>query len=124
MIKHIPSGLFPHFDSGIERRPYFVKAGDTVTIGCRLDSSETAEVYMEISGQAGKQKLRGVHHSTNDRGQRYVRFVHQIENETEFRYRFVTSDGESSQLYECPVLQEITLLPRIRHDDNRTTLTY
>lgn len=125
MIKHIPSGLFPHFDSGIERRPYFVKTGDRVTIGCRLDDSGAADVYMEVSGPGGKQEIKGVHHSTNDRGQRYFRFVYQAgEDDTIFSYRFAASDGESSQLYECPVLQEIKLFPRIKYSDNKTSLTY
>lgn len=38
-IKHLPSGLFPHFDSGFERRPLYPKAGEVVKIGCRLDGA-------------------------------------------------------------------------------------
>ena len=46
-IKHMPSGLFPHFDSALERRPFFVRAGDRVKFGCRLDGSEAASVGLE-----------------------------------------------------------------------------
>lgn len=124
-IKHMPSGLFPHFDSGIERRPYFVRAGDEVDIGCRLDDSESDEVYMEVSGQSGARTLQGVHHSTNDRGQRYFRFHYTAEpDDTEFCYRFVTSNGGASQTYKCPVLREITLLPRVEQGENSTILIY
>lgn len=125
IIKHMPSGLFPHFDSGLERRPFFVRAGDEVTIGCRLDNSEPAEVYMEVSDPNGVRTLRGIHHSTNARGQRYFRFHYTVEpNSTAFSYRFVTSDGIASQTYQCPVLQEITLLPRIEQGKTSAILIY
>ena len=52
-IKHMPSGLFPHFDSALERRPFFVRAGDRVKFGCRLDGSEAASVGLEITDDTG-----------------------------------------------------------------------
>lgn len=56
-IKHMPSGLFPHFDSALERRPFFVKAGDTVRFGCRLDGSKAASVRLEITDDHGTRSL-------------------------------------------------------------------
>lgn len=124
-IKHMPSGLFPHFDSGMERRPYYVREGDEVVIGCRIDDSMAAEVYMEVSDRAGTRMLKGMCHSINDRGQRYFRFHYHTEpGDTTFSYRFVTSDHESSQIYECPILQEITLFPQIKHSDDGESLIY
>lgn len=124
-IKHMPSGLFPHFDSGMERRPYFVRAGDRVVIGCRLDDGGADEIYMEVSGGSGVRLVKGTCHSSNDRGQRYFRFDYQVEQgSTAFSYRFVGSDGGSSQRYECPVLREITLFPQIEYSGNSKRLVY
>ncbi len=124
-IKHMPSGLFPHFDSGLERRPYFVAAGDLVEFGCRLEESQAAEVHMEIMDALGVREIQGVHCSTNDRGQRYYRFQWQTkETDQTITYRFVTSLNEVSQIFTCPVLREMTLLPRLRQCGDTTNLIY
>lgn len=124
-IKHMPSGLFPHFDSALERRPFFVRGGDMVSFGCRLDGSKASAVFMELSDANGTRVVEGTYHSANDRGQRYYHFTHQTnENDTAFTYRFVTSDQEASNVYECPVLKELTLFPRVVHSDGATNLIY
>ena len=124
-IKHMPSGLFPHFDSALERRPFFVKAGDTVRFGCRLDGSKAASVRLEITDDHGTRSLPGTYHSTNDRGQRYFSFTHYIkQDEKTFTYRFVTSDNETSRTYECPVLRELTLSPELIKQSDVTNLIF
>lgn len=124
-IKHMPSGLFPHFDSALERRPFFAKAGDTVRFGCRLDGCEAACVRLEITDDHGTRLLPGTYHSTNDRGQRYFSFTHYIEQgEKTFTYRFVTSDNEVSRTYECPVLRELTLYPELIKQGDVTNLIF
>lgn len=118
-IKHMPSGLFPHFDSALERRPFFVKAGDAVEFGCRLDGSEATSVQLEIVTDTGTCIVPGEYQSVNDRGQRYFKFTYQTkEDDKTFNYRFVTSCNESSKVYECPVLQELILYPEVqKHGD-------
>ena len=112
VIKHMPSGLFPHFDSGLERRPYFVKAGERVEFGCRLDGSAADSVHMELTDGAGTVRVPGTYHSANDRGQRYFRFVYRTPADGKIlRYRFVTSRGETSRDYLCPLLRELTFSP-------------
>ena len=112
VIKHMPSGLFPHFDSGLERRPYFVKAGDQVEFGCRLDGSKADSVRLELTDGVRTVRVPGTYHSANDRGQRYFRFVYRTqEGERTLHYRFVTSRGERSRDYECPILRELTFTP-------------
>lgn len=124
-IKHMPSGLFPHFDSALERRPYFVKAGEQIRFGCRLDGSDAGSVHMEIADEGGIRIIPGEPHSVNDRGQRYFHFTHQTEeNDNTFTYRFVTSDQEVSKDFECPVLHEITLHPEISTSENVTYMTF
>lgn len=124
-IKHMPSGLFPHFDSALERRPFFVRAGEKVSFGCRLDGSRAVSVQMEITDDAGTRVIPGEYHSVNDRGQRYFRFTHQTkENDKTFTYRFVTSDQEVSKVYECPVLREMTLYPEVVEQANVTNMIF
>lgn len=124
-IKHMPSGLFPHFDSALERRPFFVKAGDVVGFGCRLDESEAASVWLEITDHTGMRTIPGIYHSVNDRGQRYFQFSYQTkESDKSFTYRFVTSDNEASRVYECPVLRELTLHPTIEKQGNVTNMIF
>ena len=108
----MPSGLFPHFDSALERRPFYVKGGDTVRFGCRLDRSDAESVQMEIMGENGTVFIPGTYHSTNDQGQRFFTFDYCTQpDEKNFTYRFVTSGNEVSKIYECPVLTELTLYP-------------
>ncbi len=124
-IKHMPSGLFPHFDSALERRPFFLKEGDAVAFGCRLDGSQADTVQMELVDSRGMRMIPGMYHSVNDRGQRYFRFLHQTKRgDTAFTYRFITSDQEVSKTYHCPVLREISLLPQIETNENVTSLVY
>lgn len=120
MIKHMPSGLFPHFDSALERRPYFVKAGDRVTFGCRLDDSDADRVWLEITNSNEIRAVAGEYRGANDRNQRYFQFVYQTHREEgSFSYRFVTSRGESSRRYSCPILRELTLYPQVeKHTDS------
>lgn len=126
MIKHNPSGLFPHFDSGIERRPYFVKTGDKVEIGCRIDDASEAEaVSMDVSWAGGETTIPGEYHSTNGAGQRYFRFSYSPEPDVvEFRYRFITSSGEQSRTYCCKVLTELFLTPIEVEDGKEKQLLY
>lgn len=124
-IKHMPSGLFPHFDSALERRPFYVREGDTLKFGCRLDGSKAESVKMVITDDAGPREIEGVFHSVNDRGQRYFQFTHHTkENDNSFNYRFVTSDDEVSNVFECPVLRELTLMPEVVRNGDVTTMIY
>ena len=124
-IKHMPSGLFPHFDSGLERRPFYVRAGDVIHFGCRLDGSRASSVKMEITSGTRAIFVPGELQSENDRGQRYYRFTHQTaESDESFCYRFISSDGEKSRLYKCPVLRELHLLPIIEQQKDETYLIY
>lgn len=124
-IKHMPSGLFPHFDSALERRPFFVRAGDRVKFGCRLDGSEAASVGLEITDDTGTVTVPGVYCSRNDRGQRYFSFSYDVkEDGRTFTYRFVTSDHEASKRFTCPVLRELTLYPEIAARENGTNLIF
>ena len=124
-IKHMPSGLFPHFDSALERRPFYVREGDTVKFGCRLDGSKAESVKMVITDDAGPREIEGVFHSVYDRGQRYFQFTHHTkENDNSFNYRFVTSDDEVSNVFECPVLRELTLMPEVVRNGDVTTMIY
>ena len=124
-VKHMPSGLFPHFDSALERRPFFVRAGDVVTFGCQLDGSKADSVRLEITDHTGTRTVPGVYHSVNDRGQQYFQFSYQTkESDKSFTYRFVTSGGEASKVYECPVLRELTLQPVIAKQANVTNLIF
>lgn len=109
-IKHMPSGLFPHFDSGLERIPYLVRTGDTVDIGCRLDDSVAEAVTLLVQDGEMQYSVSGVHHSTNDRGQRYFRFSFSPQGGT-VCYQFATSDEEKSKKYTFPVLHEKVLHP-------------
>ena len=124
-IKHMPSGLFPHFDSALERRPFFVQEGDCVTIGCRLDDSHATSMHMVVLDKRGKQIIPGTPHSVNDRGQRYFHFSYQTKcGDTSFNYYFITSDQERSKEYYCPVLRELTLIPQVKEEENLTYLVY
>lgn len=124
-IKHMPSGLFPHFDSALERRPFFVKAGETVQFGCRLDDSRADSVQMEIEDENGKRLVAGQYHSVNDMGQRYFRFEYQTQrSDGSFSYRFITSDNETSKRFRCPLLREVTLLPEIERLNHVTRLFF
>ena len=121
----MPSGLFPHFDSALERRPFFVRAGDRVKFGCRLDGSEAASVGLEITDDTGTVTVPGVYCSRNDRGQRYFSFTYDVkEDGRTFTYRFVTSDHEASKRFTCPVLRELTLYPEIAARENGTNLIF
>ena len=125
MIKHMPSGLFPHFDSALERRPYFAQTGDLVSFGCRLDGEEKEPVHLAIKDKKGERLIAGEYHSTNDRGQRYYRFFYPIgETESSFVYRFITDDGTESKEYRCPVLREQTLYPEIEKKNDKICLNY
>lgn len=125
-IKHMPSGLFPHFDSGLERRPFFVTEGDSIIIfGCRLDGSQADGVNMEVKYSSGSKTVCGVQDSVNDRGQRYFRFQMEVpSHEKGFSYQFVTSDKEASQTYYCPIIKEWTLVPDIEKTNGGFILTY
>ena len=126
-IKHMPSGLFPHFDSGLERRPYFVRWGETVEIGCRLDGkSQTAEVSMELRGNAGIRIEKGILSSSNDRNQKYFKFRPNIEGyKGTVSYKFISSDGETSKTYYFSILQDTTLtVSSIIYKDEYTGIIY
>lgn len=122
----MPSGLFPHFDSGIERRPYYVQEGDEVCFGCRVDGHmgpDAYDVYMEVNDILGTKRLKGIFQSENDRGQRYFQFWHKINTgDKTFTYRFITSDNETSKLFVCPVLHELMLFPQIKADEHEACL--
>ncbi|TAH75052.1 MAG: hypothetical protein EWM47_00665 [Anaerolineaceae bacterium] len=76
-IKHMPSGLFPHFDSGLERRPFHPLAGESVCIGCRLDDVlPDAKVSMKWKVDGVEMPIvQGSCTGHNDQGQRYFSFT-------------------------------------------------
>ncbi len=97
-VKHMPGGLFPHFDSGLERRPVYPVAGERVCIGCRLDDDlPDAKVSLEWKAD-GKEMpgIPGICTGHNDKGQRY--FTFSIDTPpycSEIRYFFrVENDSE------------------------------
>ena len=66
--KHIPGGLFPHFDCGFERRPLWAEPGAELSIGCRLDSgAERLALNVLYAGET--HILDGEMVNTNDLGQ-------------------------------------------------------
>lgn len=94
-IKHMPSGLFPHFDSGIERRPLYPEAGDTVKLGCRLeDGLPDTEVRLEWKMNGTEMPvLQGECTGQNDRGQSYYTFTLCMpESLAQIEYSFLAED--------------------------------
>ena len=110
--KHIPGGLFPHFDCGFERRPYFAEPGGWLNVGCRVD--EGAErVALELFSEEGWRLVAGELADTNELGQKYFKFSFTApETGGEFRYRFVSEKGERSECYVCPLSRKLRLRPR------------
>jgi len=50
LIKHMPSGLFPHFDCGYQRIPCYPEVGEEVYISCRLEGgTPDTRVYLQYS---------------------------------------------------------------------------
>lgn len=125
-IKHLPSGLFPHFNCGFERRPYLVRMGQTMQLGCRLDESSADSVDLEIQDARGCHRIAGNLCGTNDRGQRYYSFIVETEQSGDFiTYRFVTSNGDQSKEYVCPLLRELILRPeKIWRESDRLHIAY
>ena len=95
--KHIPGGLFPHFDCGFERRPLWAEPGAELSIGCRLDSgAERLALNVLYAGEA--HILDGELVNTNDLGQKYFSFTMTAPLTGEsFDYRFVSETGELSK---------------------------
>lgn len=117
--KHIPGGLFPHFDCGFERRPFWVEPGEKVVLGCRLD--EGAErLALEVSYAGESHMFEGEHLQTNDLGQKYFSFcVAAPDSGSGFDYRFVTETGEKSKTYTCPLVHRhrLHLKKSLRSED-------
>ena len=108
-IKHLPCGLYPHFDSGLECRPFPACAGETVEIGCRLDDSHAESVALVLEDGT---RLNGARTGCTDRGQRYFRFSLPTGHDSKsLTYRFLASDGEKSRPYRLELLQNAELQP-------------
>lgn len=114
-IKHLPSGLFPHFDSGYERRPLYPKCGETVIIGCRLNGSSkriNTILHWKKDGELMPvmecQDVR-----SSDNGQWYYTFEVQLPDSlSTIEYWFTATDESESvvsQVYQFETLQEIVL---------------
>lgn len=103
--KHIPGGLFPHFDCGFERRPLWAEPGGEISLGCRLDAgAERLALNVLHAGEA--HILDGELVNTNDLGQKYFSFTMTAPLTGEsFDYRFVSETGELSKTYTCPLTQ-------------------
>lgn len=103
--KHIPGGLFPHFDCGFERRPLWAEPGGEISLGCRLDAgAERLALNVLHAGEA--HILDGELVNTNDLGQKYFSFTMTAPLTGEsFDYRFVSETGEVSKTYTCPLTQ-------------------
>ncbi len=98
-IKHMPSGLFPHFDSGLERRPVHPVAGGRVRIGCRLDDGlpETeVSLIWRVNGME-MPEVPGERTGENDRGQRYYSFsIETLPECSEITYSFLMENGSKA----------------------------
>lgn len=102
-IKHQPYGLFPHFDSGMERRPYFVTSGSEAVLGCRFDRSVESALLSVSSGE--KQcSIEGVLQQTDDCGHQYYRFVLPTEGLSEKVSYSFSGGGEESRSYSFELL--------------------
>jgi alpha-glucosidase (family GH31 glycosyl hydrolase) len=109
-ITHMPGGLFPHFDSGIERRPYFVRVGESVSFGCRVEGGGGEAPVLKLSSGKGEETITGTFVSENGRGERYFRFD-LARAETDFTYSFEIPNLLHGKKYFCPVLTEERPLP-------------
>jgi hypothetical protein len=45
VIQHCPGGLFPHINSGFERKPFFPEAGKPLVLGCRAKAPAVVLAY-------------------------------------------------------------------------------
>ena len=125
-IVHVPSGLFPHIESGFERTPYLVTGGESVVIGCRLEGDQATCVLMEVRDSRGTHKITGECSRPDDGDRRYYRFVYKTDaNDSAFAYRFLVGDEDGGRWYECPLLSEVILQP-VQADfcDGGAVLTY
>lgn len=123
--KHIPGGLFPHFDCGFERRPFWAEPGGNVALGCRLD--EGAErLALEVLCAGETHMFEGELLNTNDLGQKYFSFSFEIPHSwRSFDYRFVAETGEKSKTYTCPLTQRHRLgLMRSLSSENGIWMVY
>lgn len=101
--KHIPGGLFPHFDCGFERRPYLPEPGGRLSLGCRVDDG-SGPPELEMTSCDGTKMLGGELLSSNDLGQKYYKFEFEApKTGGRFSYRFVSESGERSKSYACPL---------------------
>ena len=112
-IKHLPSGLFPHFDSGFERRPLYPMAGKTITIGCRLDekgSQVNTVLHWKYDGNAMPDILPSGTRK-NDNNQWYYTFIINLpEKLSTIEYWFTADDDNEkvrSQTYVFETLEEV-----------------
>lgn len=115
LFKHMPSGLFPHFNSGLERRPLYPLAGDTVTIGLRLEQcvGDTDAVLIWNSDSTTPQVTESSSKTWNDNDQCYLTYVIQLPDglaKIEYKFRAYDSNGFiESCAYSFEILQEILL---------------
>ena len=104
-IKHQPYGLFPHFDSGMERRPYFVTAGSEAALGCRFDKAVESALLSVSSGETHR-SIEGVLQQTDDCGHQYYRFILPTEGLCgKVTYSF-SGGNEASRSYSFDLLQQ------------------
>lgn len=102
-IKHQPYGLFPHFNSGMERRPYFVTAGSEAVLGCRFDRAVESALLSVSSGEEHR-TIQGVLQQSDDCGHQYYRFVLPTEGLCgKVTYSF-SGGGEASRSYSFELL--------------------
>ncbi|MDF2474309.1 MAG: hypothetical protein K0R21_2091, partial [Anaerocolumna sp.] len=114
-IKHLPSGLFPHFDSGFERRPLYPKCGESVIIGCRLNGP-TKKINILLHWKSGSELMPVMECQDarcNDIEQWYYTFTIQLPDSlSTIEYWFTATDESESvvsQVYQFETLQEIVL---------------
>lgn len=114
-IVHMPSGLFPHFDSGFERRPLHPQCTDAVDIGCRLQGvSEHVEVVLQwkVDGKA-MPDIHSLNRRSNDNDQWYYSFhLPALMRMAAVEYSFIArEDGQVfvSRPYQFEVLRELEL---------------
>lgn len=114
-VKHLPSGLFPHFDSGFERRPLYPLAGETITIGCRLDEKEkqvNTVLHWKCCGETMPEIIPSDTRK-NDNNQWYYTFIINLPDKpSTIEYWFTADDDNEkvgSKTYVFESLEEVLL---------------
>lgn len=99
IIQHYPDGLFPHIESGFERKPYFPEIGKLLTLGCRIKKPGRT-VYLSYSFNEKKQtEMKGSYAWDNEQWTYYTFTVKMPLHYCCMDYFFTTKSGERSESF-------------------------